>query len=294
MGSTFVVTDQESLPNRSWSSCGSGETIDNPDIRLRRSNVSACGSGGTIDNPEIRLRRSNVSACGSGETIDNPENMFSDHWGRIEKIPFRRRGAVAITECRAASMPVSLFSFSLLCGIYEDFGGIDSVSLCFLSIMPEVVAREIALFSVSGQIESMENVESSLWPLRRALADVEETNPFDDEWVNPQLLPSLTTLCRTAQAIIDGVLVEIRLRCSSNLDLDEISRAQRVAPMAGLRQQCARRRRRDRSPMRDDDDHYFRCWRITPVRACDRAAHEVSMIGSDTTCRVNNRENTSM
>jgi hypothetical protein len=174
MGSTFVVTDQESLPNRSWSTCGSGETIDNPDIRLRRSNVSACGSGGTIDNPEIhlrrsnvsacgsgetidnpeirlrrsnvsacgsgetidnpeiRLRRSNVSACGSGETIDNPENMFSDHWGRIEKIPFRRRGAVAITECRAASMPVSLFSFSLLCGIYEDFGGIDSVSLCFL------------------------------------------------------------------------------------------------------------------------------------------------------------------
>ena len=53
--------------------CSRRERSDNPEIRLRRSNVSACGSGETIDNPEIRLRRSNVSACGSGETIDNPE-----------------------------------------------------------------------------------------------------------------------------------------------------------------------------------------------------------------------------
>ncbi len=128
------------------------------------------------------------------------------------------------------------FLVSLLCGIYEDFGSIDSVSLCFLSVMPKVVAREIALFSVSGLIESMENVESSRWPLCRALADVEETNLFDDDRVNPQLLPLLTTLCQTAQAIIDGALVEIRLRGSSNLDLYEISRAQHAAPMAGFPQ----------------------------------------------------------
>ena len=151
------------------------------------------------------------------------------HWGRIVLTLMNS------TELAVRSMAVD-FLVSLLCGIYEDFGSIDSVSLCFLSVMPEVVAREIALFSVSGLIESMENVESSLWPLRRALADVEETNPFDDDRVNPQLLPSLTTLCRTAQAIIDGVLVEIRLRGSSNLDLDEISRAQRAAPIAGFPQ----------------------------------------------------------
>jgi hypothetical protein len=138
-------------------------------------------------------------------------------------------------ELSVQSMAVD-FLVSLLCGIYEDFGSIDSVSLCFLSVVPKVVAHEIALFSVSGLIGSMKNVEMSLWPLRRALADMEETNPFDDDRVNPQLLPLLTTLCRTAQAIIDGVLVEIRLRGSSNLDLVEIARAQRAAPMAGFPQ----------------------------------------------------------
>ena len=54
----------------------------------------------------------------------------------------------------------------------------------------------------------MKDIESSLWPLRRALADVEETNPFDDDRVDPQLLPYLITLCRSGQAIVDGVLIE--------------------------------------------------------------------------------------
>ncbi len=128
------------------------------------------------------------------------------------------------------------FIVSLLCGVYDFWGSIDSISLCFLSVLPEIVAREIALFSVSGLIESMENVESSLWPLRRAIADVEESNPFDDDRVNPHMLPSLTTLCRTAQAIIDGVLVEIRLRDHCNLNLVEISIAQRTVSVAGLSQ----------------------------------------------------------
>ncbi len=151
------------------------------------------------------------------------------HWGRII---FTLMNS---TELSVRSMAVD-FIVSLLCGVYDFWGSIDSISLCFLSVLPEIVAREIALFSVSGLIESMENVESSLWPLRRAIADVEESNPFDDDRVNPKLLPPLTTLCRTAQAIIDGVLVEIRLRSSCKFDLDEISRAQRAVSVAGLSQ----------------------------------------------------------
>lgn len=144
------------------------------------------------------------------------------HWGRII---FTLMNSI---ELSVRSMSVD-FLVSLLCGMYEDFGSIDSLSLCFLSIIPEVIAREIALFSISGLIKSMEHVEISLWPLRRSLADVEETNPDDDDRVNPQLLTSLTTFCRTAQAIIDGVLVEIRLRGSPSIDLDEIARAQHKA-----------------------------------------------------------------
>ena len=144
------------------------------------------------------------------------------HWGRIV---FTLMNSI---ELSVRSMAVD-FLVSLLCGVYEDFGSIDSLSLCFLSIIPEVIAREIGLFSISGLIKSMEHVEFSLWPLRRSLADVEETNPDDDDRVNPQLLTSLTTFCRTAQAIIDGVLVEIRLRGSPSIDLDEITRAQRKA-----------------------------------------------------------------
>ena len=76
---------------------GSGETIDNPEIRLRRSNVSACGSGETIDNPEIRLRRSNVSACGSGETIDNSEQQCSVCSRFLSKCMFSKRQLAKIS-----------------------------------------------------------------------------------------------------------------------------------------------------------------------------------------------------
>jgi len=151
------------------------------------------------------------------------------HWGRIVLTMMNS------TELSVRSMAVD-FLVSLLCGIYQESGSIETISLCILSVLPEVVAREIALCSVSGLIKSMENAESSLWPLRRALADVEDTNPLDDDRVDPQLLPSLTTLCRASQAIIDGVLVEMRLKSSTGLDLDEIAKAQRSSPMAGFRQ----------------------------------------------------------
>lgn len=149
------------------------------------------------------------------------------HWGRIV---FTLMNSI---ELSVRSMAVD-FLVSLLCGVYEDFGSIDSLSLCFLSILPEVIAREIALFSISGLIKSMEHIECSLWPLRRSLADVEETNPDDDDRVNPQLLTSLTTFCRTAQASIDGVLVEIRLRGSPSIDLDKIAKSQRKVTISGV------------------------------------------------------------
>lgn len=151
------------------------------------------------------------------------------HWARIVLTMMNSM------ELSVRSIAVD-FLVSLLCDIYQELGTIDSVSLCILSVAPEVVAREIALCSVSGLIKSMEAAESSVWPLRRALADVEETNPLDDDRVDPQLLPSLITLCRTSQAIIDSVLVEVRLSGSSNLDLNEMAKAQRTSPATDFRQ----------------------------------------------------------
>ena len=131
-------------------------------------------------------------------------------------------------ELSVRSMAVD-FLVSLLGYIYQELGSIESISLCMLSVLPEVAAREIALFS--PLIKSLEDAECSLWPLRRAFADVEETNPIDDDRVDQELLPSLTTLCRSGQAIIDGVMVELRLRCPANIahtnfDLEEIRKTQ--------------------------------------------------------------------
>lgn len=130
------------------------------------------------------------------------------------------------TELSVRSMAVDFF-VSLLGGIYKDSGSIDVVSLAVLTVLPEVVAREISLYSVSGLIESIDDIETTLWPLRRALADVEETNPLDDDRIDPQLIPSITTFCRTGQAIIDGVLIEMRLKgASKKIDLSKIAEVQ--------------------------------------------------------------------
>jgi hypothetical protein len=106
------------------------------------------------------------------------------------------------------------FVVSLLGATFNSKGNIDEIGIIFATVMPEVVAREIALYSVNGLIKSIENVECAVWPLRRALADVEEANPLDDDRVDPQLSPLLSTLCRACQAIIDGVLIELRLKGS--------------------------------------------------------------------------------
>eukprot|EP01082_Thalassiosira_pseudonana_P006329 g6139.t1 g6139 contig20:899036-901327(-) len=143
------------------------------------------------------------------------------HWGRIiVKL-------MNSTELSVRSMSVDFF-VSLLGGVFNVCGNVDIVNLIFLSILPEVVAREIALCSASGLIKTMEDAASSLWPLRRAFADVEETNPLDDDRIDPQMLPSISAFCRTGQAIIDGVLIEMRLREDSDtIDLEKIAKAQR-------------------------------------------------------------------
>ncbi len=132
------------------------------------------------------------------------------------------------TELSVRSMAVDFF-VSLIGGAFNDIGSIDAEMMCILTVMPEVVAREIALYSVSGLLNTMDDVESCMWPLRRALADVEDTNPLDDDRIDPQLMPSIRTLCRTGQAIIDGVLIEMRLCVSDTLDLERIMIAQQQA-----------------------------------------------------------------
>uniref|UniRef100_A0A7S4ITR2 Uncharacterized protein n=2 Tax=Odontella aurita TaxID=265563 RepID=A0A7S4ITR2_9STRA len=108
------------------------------------------------------------------------------------------------------------FMVSLLGETFKEVGNVDEIAMVLVTVMPEVVAREIALYSVSGQVLRMEDIECSIWPLRRALADVEDTNPADDNRVDSHLSPVLTTLCRTCQAVIDGVLVELRLKGSNS------------------------------------------------------------------------------
>jgi hypothetical protein len=104
------------------------------------------------------------------------------------------------------------FVVSLLGNTFDLLGNIDEISIIFVSVLPEVVAREIALYSVAGHVSTMEDVSKALWPLRRAISDLEDTNPLDDDRVDSQLAPVLSVFCRACQAVMDGVLVEMRLR----------------------------------------------------------------------------------
>ncbi len=127
------------------------------------------------------------------------------HWVRVIL------GLMNSTALSVRSIAVD-FVVSLLCGVFDLHGNIEDVALIFATVLPEVVAREIALCSVDGLVKSFEDAEKSVWPLRRSLADIEDANPLDDDRVDPQLSPVLSVFCRAAQAIIDGVLVEMRLR----------------------------------------------------------------------------------
>jgi hypothetical protein len=139
-------------------------------------------------------------------------NLFIDVTGSS----FQHWARVVLSLMNSISLSVRSiatdFIVSLLGNLYGSQGNVESILLIFASVLPEVAAREVALYSVSGHIFTFEDISKSLWPLRRSIADLGDANPIDDDRVDPQLAPILTLFCRSCQAILDGVLVEMRLR----------------------------------------------------------------------------------
>jgi hypothetical protein len=127
------------------------------------------------------------------------------HWGRMILSHMNS------TSLSVRSMAVDLL-ISLLSSIYTDGGFVDEVGQIIASILPEIVAREIGLYCQFGHVSTIENIETCVWPLRRALSDVEDTDPLDDDRVDTGMIPFLKHFCRACQAVIDGVIIELRLR----------------------------------------------------------------------------------
>jgi len=126
------------------------------------------------------------------------------HWGRMI---FTLMNSTSLS---VRSMAVDL-TVSLLGSVYKEGGNIDGIAQIFITVLPEVVAREIAQYGASKKLETANCIERSIWPLRRALADIEDTDPDDDDRVDAILIPFLKQFCRVCQATVDGVFVEIRL-----------------------------------------------------------------------------------
>jgi len=126
------------------------------------------------------------------------------HWGRI------LFGLMNSQSLSVRTMAVDLM-VSLFGSVHKEGGSIDEVTQIFITVLPESVAREIALYGESRLLHSAGCVERSMWPLRRALADIEDTDPLDDDRVDASLQPFLKQFCRVSQAVIDGVLIELRL-----------------------------------------------------------------------------------
>lgn len=128
------------------------------------------------------------------------------HWIRVVL------GLMNSTSLSVRSISVD-FVVSLVGGAFDLLGSVDDIILVFVSVLPEVAAREIGLFSVDGHIkDGSEDLERCLWPLRRSFADLEDANPLDDDRIDPELSPVFKTLCRVSQAVLDSVLIELRLR----------------------------------------------------------------------------------
>jgi hypothetical protein len=104
------------------------------------------------------------------------------------------------------------FTVSILGSFFDSNGSVDTILQIFATVLPEVAAREIALYSVNGHINNFHDIPKALWPLRRAIADLADSDPLDDDRVDQLLAPIVSSFCRICQAIIDGVLVEIRLQ----------------------------------------------------------------------------------
>ena len=103
------------------------------------------------------------------------------------------------------------FLVSLVGSTFDTFGNIGEISLVMVTVLPEVAAREIALYSVRDHIETFDDAARAVWPLRRSLVDF-DGNPLDDDRIDPHLSPVLSSLCRACQAVVDGVLIELRLK----------------------------------------------------------------------------------
>ncbi len=126
------------------------------------------------------------------------------HWGRMI---FTLMNSTSLSvRSMAVDLTVSIFG-----SLYKEGGNIDGIAHVFITILPEVVGREIALYGESRQLKRMTCIERSMWPLRRALADIEDTDPIDDDRIDSSLLPFIQKFCRVCQATIDSVLVELRL-----------------------------------------------------------------------------------
>jgi len=135
-----------------------------------------------------------VETCG--------ENL--QHWNRVLV------SLLNSAELSVRSVAVDLF-VTLVGGIFDEYGCIDSFTLQFMTILPEVVAREIGLFALQVKVNSVQDLERCVWPLRRALGDLEEADPEDDDRVDRQLSHILSTFCQDCQAIIDCVFIELRI-----------------------------------------------------------------------------------
>ncbi len=148
-----------------------------------------------------------LDKVGTSLFMDAVEDDFQ-HWGRM--IFSLMNNTSLSVRSMAVDLTVSIFGSA-----FKEGGNIDEVAQVFLTVLPEVVAREIALYSINELISSVDSVQCSLWPLRRALADVEEADPLHDDRVDSQLSPFLSQFCRACQAVIDGVLIELRLQGNS-------------------------------------------------------------------------------
>lgn len=154
---------------------------------------------------------------GSLQTLESNIGLFIDsvgpdlqHWARV------LYGTMNSTSLSVRSIAVD-FMVSLFGGLFSQYGNIDAAVTVFCSVLPECVAREAAIYSTHGHINERKDIEKAIWPLRRSIADLEDSNPADDDRVDAQLSPVITLFCRTNQAIIDGVLLEMELHQNESL-----------------------------------------------------------------------------
>lgn len=127
------------------------------------------------------------------------------HWARV---------LLSLMNCTSLSVRSIAVDFvvSLMGSMFDYAGSIDELSVIFTTVLPEVSAREIASHGVNGLLSTSDDVARCLWSLRRSLADIEDNNPLDDDRIDAQLTPILSVFCRACQAILDSVLIELRLR----------------------------------------------------------------------------------